>query len=107
MQSCIGKTIIALAFLSYLTACSSTAEDIPIELPRIESAYFTTVDKPKTDLSTPNGTKQIYDPLQDPDVMLAFEGFVQAKRQSGYFKGLPRNLVKRWNQRSDAKSRVI
>jgi len=86
------KIISIFAVPASLAACSTVADKAPAALPIIDSAKFETVDKAKTDLKTPTGTKQIYDPLQDPDVRLAFEGFTQAKQQSGYFKGWPRNL---------------
>ena len=102
------KIISIFAVAASLAACSTVADKAPAALPIIDSAKFETVDKAKTDLKTPTGTKQIYDPLQDPDVRLAFEGFSQAKQQSGYFKGWPRNLIKRWNHgRHIEKSNII
>jgi len=83
--------------VSFLSTCASTNElsNNNIVLPDINSLSFETIDKPKIGLQTPVGTKQVYDPIQDPDVIAAFEGLVKARQRSGYFKGWPKSLAKR------------
>lgn len=85
--------------VNFLSTCASTNElsNNNIVLPDINSLSFETIDKPKNRLQTPVGTKHVYDPIQDPDLIAAFEGLVQARQQSGYFGGWSKSLLKRWS----------
>jgi len=60
---------IILGLAALLTACAATTPT-PEAPPSIEN--FTTEGKPTKTVQTPWGDKQVYDPVQDPEVIAAF-----------------------------------
>lgn len=63
------QTLGALTFILIATACA-TAQNTP---PTIDVESFTTQGKPTKTIQTPWGDKQVYDPIQDAEVIAAYE----------------------------------
>jgi len=95
----LGIALMALGLL----ACESVTSDSHSYAPFIAEGQPTslkgldlgTENKPKRDLVTPYGVKQVYDPHQDPAVRIVFKEYYEEKHKSGYFDKWPRDLIER------------
>ena len=92
-----AKNLQSLAMLVCLSACSTSEGNQPAALPTVIGMDAETVTKPKKELETPTGVKQVYDPAQDMTVRTAFRGLMQARQEAGYFKGWSKHLTYRSN----------